>query len=295
MPKNSKNIGLLLTVLLPLVFSLSACVPVVIIAVGAAAGSGVMDEKSRSETQQKPQPATKNEGVIQAPEREPKASVEAMPSSEIKTAKTEPKVHMPEKLPSEAQTTKQALVVQDKTPAVPQRSQLSPELSPQAGGKSLQVYSEAATVNDLINKGWKVSLSEPQQNNMLEVTLYFDASNHFYGFDGCKHFKGKYVASPGNQLLIKSLIVSLKGSTECGNEIERNLFFVNLFTLHDKDIHFSNNDKLVMTLTQIEHFNVNAFLSKAKVKYRTEKSLIKNPDAKKTSAKKTLLKNTVKK
>jgi hypothetical protein len=291
MPKNSKNIGLLLTVLLPLVFSLSACVPVVIIAVGAAAGSGVMDEKSRPETQQKPQPATKSESVIQAPEREPKASVEAMPSSEIKTAKTEPKVHMPEKLPSEAQTTKQAVVVQDKTPDVPQRA----EVSPRTGGKSLQVYSEAATVNDLINKGWKVSLSEPQQNNMLEVTLYFDASNHFYGFDGCKHFKGKFVASPGNQLLIKSLIVSLKGSTECGNEIERNLFFVNLFTLQDKDIHFSNNDKLVMSLSQIEHFNANAFLSKAKVKYRTEKSLIKNPDAKKTSAKKEPLKNTVKK
>ena len=286
MPKNSKNIGLLFSVLLPLVLSLSACVPVVIIAVGAAAGSGVIDEKSPTETQQNPQPATKGEGVIQVPEIKPKASVEAMPSSEIKTAKTEPKVHVPEKLPSEAQTTKQAVVVQDKTPAVPQRS----ELSPNAVGKSSQVYSQAATVNDLINKGWKVSLSEPQQNNMLEVTLYFDDSNHFYGFNGCKHFKGKFVASPSNQLLIKSLIVSLKGSAECGNEIERNLFFVNLFTLHDKEIHLSNNDKLVMSLSQIEHFNANAFLSKAKVKYRTEKSLMKTPDAIKTSAKRAPLK-----
>ena len=79
MPKNSKNIGLLLAVLMPLVFSLSACVPVVIIAVGATAGSGVMDEKSRPETQQNPLPATKGEGVIQAPEPKPEASVEAMP------------------------------------------------------------------------------------------------------------------------------------------------------------------------------------------------------------------------
>ena len=281
MLKNSKNIGLLLAVLLPLVFSLSACVPVVIVAVGAVAGSRVMDEKSRSETQQNPQSSTKGEGIIQAPERKPKASVEAMPSSEIKTAQTEPKVHVPEKLPSEAQaqTTKQALAVQeqDKTPDVPQRS----ELSPQAEGKSSHDHSEAATVNDLINKGWRASLSEPQQNKMLEVTLYFDASNQYYGFDGCKHFKGRYVASSSNQLLIKSLIISSKGSADCGNEIERNLFFVNLFTLHDKDIYLSNNDKLVMSLSQIEHFNANAFLTKAKVKYRTEKSLMKNPDAKK--------------
>jgi hypothetical protein len=284
MPKNYKKIGYLLTVLLPLVFSLSACVPVVIVAaVGAAAGSGVMDEKSRPETQQNPQSVPKGEVVIQAPERELKEPIEAMPSSELKTAKTEPKVRepekmqalspVPEKLPSDAQaqTTKQALVVQDKTPAVPQRS----EVSPQAGGKSSHVYSQATSVNDLIDKGWKVSLSEPQQNYMLEVTLYFDASNHFYGFDGCKHFKGKFVASPGNQLIIKSLIVSLKGSADCGNEIERNLFFVNLFTLHDKDIHLSNNDKLLMTLTQIENFNANAFLTKSKVKYRTEKNSVK--------------------
>jgi heat shock protein HslJ len=303
MPKNSKNIGLPLAVLLPLVFSLSACVPVVIIAVGATAGSGVMDEKSRPETQQNPQPATKGEAVIQAPEPKPEASVEAMPSSEIKTAQTKLKVHVPEKmqtlspvpekLPSEAlaQTTKQALALQDKTPAVPQRS----ELSLRADGKSSHDHSEAATVNDLINKGWKASLSEPQQNNMLEVTLYFDPTNQYYGFDGCKHFKGKYVASPSNQLLIKSLIVSSEGSAECGNEIERNLFFVNLFTLHDKDIYLSNNDKLVMSLSQIEHFNANAFLTKAKVKYRTEKNLTKNPDAKKTSAKKAPLKNSVKK
>ena len=281
MPKKSKNMGLLLAVLLSLVFSLSACVPVVIIAVGATAGRGVMDEKSRPETQQNPQPATKGEGVIQAPEQKPKPSVEALPSSEINTAQTEPKVHVPEKmealspvpekLPSEAQaqTTKQALAVQDKTPNVPQRS----ELSLKADGKSSHDHSEAATLNDLINKGWKATLSEPQQNNMLKVTLYFDASNQFYGFDGCKHFKGKYVASSINQLLIKSLIISSKGSAECGNEIERNLFFVNLFTLHDKDIYLSNNDKLVISLSQIEHFNANAFLTKAKVKYRTKKAL----------------------
>jgi hypothetical protein len=295
MHKKSKNIGLLLAVLLSLVFSLSACVPVVIIAVGATAGSGAMDEKSRPETQQNPQPATKDEGVIQAPE-EPKASVEVLPSSEINTAQTEPKVHVPEnmealspvpeKLPSEAQaqTTKQALALQDKTPDAPQRS----ELSIQADGKSSHVHSEAATVNDLINKGWKASLSEPQQSNMLEVILYFDASNQYYGFDGCKHFKGKYVASPSNQLLIKSLIISSKGPAECGNEIERNLFFVNLFTLHDKDIYLSNNDKLLMSLSQIEYFNANTFLTKAKVKYRTEKKLMKTPDAKKSTAKNSL-------
>jgi len=289
MPKKAKNIGLLLAVLLPLVFSLSACVPVVIIAVGATAGSGVMDEKSRPERQQNPQPATKGEGVIQAPEREPKASVEAMPSSEIKASQTEPKVHVPEKmealspvlekLPSEAQaqTTKQALALQDKTPDAPQRS----ELSTQADGKSSHDHPKVATLNDLINKGWRASLSEPQQNKMLEVTLYFDASNQYYGFDGCRPFKGKYVASSSNQLLIKSLIIFSKGSAECGNEIERNLFFVNLFTLHDKDIYLSNNDKLLMSLSPIEHFNANAFLTKAKVKYRTEKKLMKTPDAKK--------------
>jgi hypothetical protein len=259
MPKGYKKIGFLLTVLLPLVLSLSACVPVVIIAVGAAAGKGVVDEKSRTENQQNPQPATNGEGVIQSKETKPKESIEASSPSEIKTAQIEPKVRVPEK-----------------AAAVPQR----PEVSPQAGGKSLHILSEATTVNDLINKGWKVSLSEPQQNNMLEVTLYFDASNHFYGFDGCKHFKGKFVAGPNNQLLIKSLIVSLKGSTECGNEIERNLFFVNSFSLHDKDIHLSNNDKLVMTLTQIEHFNTNAFLTKAKVKYRTDKNIVKKSGAK---------------
>jgi len=281
MPKKSKNIGLLLAVLLPLVFSLSACVPVVIIAVGATAGRGVMDEKPRPESQQNPQPATKDEGVIQAPEQEPKASVEALPSLEINTAQTEPKVHLPEKmealsplpekLPSEAQaqTTKQALAGQDKMPDVPQRS----ALSPQADGKSSHDHSEATSLNDLINKGWRASLSEPQQNKMLEVTLYFDASNQYYGFDGCKHFKGKYVSSSSNQLLMKSLIISSKGSAECGNEIERNLFFVNLFTLHGKDIYLSNNDKLVITLSQIEHFNANAFLTKAKVKYRTKKAL----------------------
>jgi len=296
MHKKSKNIGLLLAVLLSLVFSLSACVPVVIIAVGATAGSGAMDEKSRPETQQNPQPATKGEGVIQAPEREPIASVEAMGSSEIKASQTEPKVHVPEnmealspvpeKLPSEAQaqTTKQALALQDKTPDAPQRS----ELSIQADGKSSHVHSEAATVNDLINKGWKASLSEPQQSNMLEVILYFDASNQYYGFDGCKHFKGKYVANSSNQLLIKSLIISSKGPAECGNEIERNLFFVNLFTLHDKDIYLSNNDKLLMSLSQIEYFNANTFLTKAKVKYRTEKKLMKTPDAKKSTAKNSL-------
>jgi hypothetical protein len=262
-----------------------------------------MGEKSRPETQQTPQPATKGEDVIQAPEPKPKASVEAMPSSEIKTDQIKPKVHVPEKmqalspvpekLPLEAQpqTTKQVLAVQDKRPAVSQRS----ELSPQSDGKSSHNISEAASVNDLINKGWKVSLSEPHQNNMLEVTLYFDASNQYYGFDGCKHFKGKYVASPSNQLLIKSLIVSPKGTAECGNEIERNLFFVNFFSLHDKDIYLSNNDKLLMSLSQIEHFNVNAFLTKAQVKYRTEKSHMKKPNAKKTSAKKTPLKNSVKK
>lgn len=222
--------------------------PLVVVAVGAAAGKSVVSDKSL-ETSESPKASEqpKAEPTKQAPEALSQEVVSVKPVAENNPPQKQTKT--PEQIP---QPLANADTARSTTP--------------------VETFSVVTQAQHLINKGWKVKLSEVEKNTMMDGILYFDANNNYYGFDGCKKFKGRFVVDAGNQLLIKTLIVSSKGSNDCGNEIERNLFFVNSFKLHDNDLLLSNNDKIVITLTQIDNFNANVFLTNAKVKYRTKKT-----------------------
>ena len=103
------------------------------------------------------------------------------------------------------------------------------------------------------------------KKNISEAILYFDSDNHYYGFDGCKYFKGNFVLDFANEISIKTLLVSSTGSDECGNKIEINLFLANFFKLRDDELLFTDKDKVVLTLTHIDNFNSNDFLRNARL------------------------------
>lgn len=235
MAQNSKIIPLLLFFGLTLL--LQACVPVVIVAVGAAAGKNVISDK---------------------PTESPKAS-------ELSVSK--PISHAPLALTQDSN--QNASAVQNSTP---QKESKDPEQLLEQVAKPVLIKTPVPEKNanfhneySLLKSGWKVKSQEVAKNNISEAILYFDTDNKYYGFDGCKYFKGKFVFDVANQISIKTLLVSSTGSDECGNKNEINLFLANSFRLRDNELLFTDNDKVVLTLTHIDNFNTNDFLRNARL------------------------------
>lgn len=257
MQKKSKQLVLLFSVLFPLILNLSACVPVVVVAVGAAASKTSMGDKTSdlSESQKTidPPKAIEPSKAIEPPKTESVEQALESKTPEVISEKPAAHINPQQKEFKDIQELPKELVKIDSAQPVSQQHD--------------EVVTEAYY---LINQGWKVKLSEVEKNNMVNGVLYFDANGDYYGFDGCKNFKGKYELDAGNRLLIKTLIVSSKGANNCGNDIEQNLFFVNSFKLQGNELILRNNEKHVISLTHIDNFNAKAFLINAKIKYRAK-------------------------
>jgi len=233
--QNSKIIPLLL--LLGLTLLLQACVPVLVVAVGAAAGKNVISDKPTE------LPKAQDLSLSKSMNHEPSALSQdsSQNSSAGQNNSSDKESKDPEQLLE--QVVKPVLV---KTPVPENNANLHNEYS-------------------LLKSGWKVKSQEIAKNNISEAVLYFDTDKHYYGFDGCKYFKGKFVFDVANQISIKTLLVSSTGSDECGNKIEINLFLANSFKLRDDELLFTNNDKVVLTLTHIDNLNTNDFLRNARL------------------------------
>lgn len=114
----------------------------------------------------------------------------------------------------------------------------------------------------LINHGWKVDLTRAT-NNPAEGKLYFAKNNHYYGFDGCRYFRGKYQVEVGGGFLVRSLIVSAQGDADCNNELAKNLFFVNKFEQHNQSVTLLAYQASLAILTPANEFDVDSFIKKA--------------------------------
>ena len=233
--QNSKKIPLLL--LLGLTLLLQACVPVLVVAVGAAVGKN---------------------GISAKPTESPIA--QDLPVSKPMTL---------EPLALTQDTKQNNSAVQNSTSH--KESKNTEQLSEQvAKGEHIKTPVPEGNANfhtehSLLKSGWKVKSKEIAKNNVSEAILYFDTDNRYYGFDGCKYFKGKFVSDFANQIFIKTLLVSSTGSDECGNKIEINLFLANSFMLRDNELLFTDNNKVLLTLTHIDNFNINEFLRNARL------------------------------
>jgi len=233
--QNSKKIPLLL--LLGLTLLLQACVPVLVVAVGAAVGKN---------------------GISAKPTESPIA--QDLPVSKPMTL---------EPLALTQDFKQNSSAVQNSTSH--KESKNTEQLSEQvAKGEHIKTPVPESNANFhkehfLLKSGWKVKSKEIAKNNVSEAILYFDTDNRYYGFDGCKYFKGKFVSDFANQIFIKTLLVSSTGSDECGNKIEINLFLANSFMLRDNELLFTDNNKVLLTLTHIDNFNINEFLRNARL------------------------------
>jgi hypothetical protein len=235
MVQNSKKALLLLPISLS--FFIAACVPVVIVAVGGAAGKSVISDKPPVAAQ--PQDLLVSEPIIHEPLALSQDGNEHLDIGQSSSSQNLPPAR--EKSPEQV-----AILAPIKPPALENN-----------------VY--VIQAHQLLKSGWKIKINEIEKNNMSEIILYFDTDNNYYGFDGCKYFKGKFVLDGGNQIYLKTLLVSSKGSDDCGNKIEINLFMANSFVLLGNDLLLRNNDKLLLTFTYIDNFNANTFLTNVRL------------------------------
>jgi hypothetical protein len=234
MVQNSKII--LLFLLLSLTLLLQACVPLLVVAAGAAGKSVISDKPTESPKTEDLSVSKPDSHAQFAQSKDAKQKTSAGQNSSSHKAS---KGHEP----LTEQVAKEVLL---KTPIPKNNANHHKERS-------------------LLKNGWKIKSQETEKNNIPEAILYFDSDNHYYGFDGCKYFKGNFVLDFANEISIKTLLVSSTGSDECGNKIEINLFLANSFKLRDDELLFTDNDKVVLTLTHIDNFNSNDFLRNARL------------------------------
>lgn len=241
MVQNSKTNLILL--LLGLTFLLSACVPVLVVAVGATAGKSVISDKPTES------PKAQDLSVSKPISHDPLLSHEPLApkqDSNQNTSASQNSISHKESKDPDQLSEKVAKGALMKTPV------------PESNANVQKVHS-------LLKNAWKVKSHEIAKNNMVEGILYFDTDDRYYGFDGCKYFKGKFVLDVANQIFIKTLLVSSTGSNECGNKMEVDLFLANSFILRDNELLITNNDKVVLTLTHLDNFNTNEFLRNARL------------------------------
>lgn len=189
---------------------MSGCVPVVV--VGAAGGGKVLVDNGGQ--QESHEGSSKVDAVAQDGIKTPSAIV--VRDVEVQT------INPPEEL--KAQAIEQTVIPD--SPAHQSQVQKQTEVS----GQPSEISSAKATetrieVSELVNRGWKVSLGGGDNSTGFDGILYFDQQQNFYGFDGCRYFRGKYQADVNSSFMINSLVVSIKGASDCGNEMTRNLFF----------------------------------------------------------------------
>ena len=231
--------------------SLPACVPVVV--VGAAGGGKVLvDNKSgqehgdSSKVDDVAQDRTKTTSAI---DEIRDVEVQAInPAEELKAHAIEQSA-IPDSPAHQPQAEKQS-EVSEQPSEVP----------------SQQATETRVEVSELVNRGWKVSLGGGENSMGLDGILYFDHQQNFYGFDGCRYFRGKYQADVNSSFMINSLVVSSRGASDCGNEMTRNLFFVDSFRPHNGAVALYAKDAVTMTLSVQENFDAKDFLNKAKFK-----------------------------
>ncbi len=229
--------------------SMSGCVPVVV--VGAAGGGKVLVDNRSS---QEDGASSKVDDVAQESTKTTSAIVEIR-DVEVQVVKPAEEL--------KAQAIEQSAVPD--SAAHQSQAQKQPEVS----GQPSEISSAKATetrveVSDLVNRGWKVSLGGGDNSTGFDGILYFDQQQNFYGFDGCRYFRGKYQADVNSSFMINSLVVSSKGASDCGNEMTRNLFFVDSFRPHNGALALYAKDAVAMTLSVQENFDAKDFLNKAK-------------------------------
>lgn len=230
--------------------SMSGCVPVVV--VGAAGGGKVLvDNRGQQESHEG---SSKVDAVAQDGIKTPSAIVEVR-DVEVQVVKPAEEL--------KAQAIEQSAVPD--SAAHQSQAQKQPEVS----GQPSEISSAKATetrveVSELVNRGWKVSLGGGDNSTGFDGILYFDQQQNFYGFDGCRYFRGKYQADVNSSFMINSLVVSSKGASDCGNEMTRNLFFVDSFRPHNGAMALYAKDAVAMTLSVQENFDAKDFLNKAK-------------------------------
>ena len=212
--------------LLMALFALNACVPVIVV---GAAGAGKAYGDHAEDSKDLHADST--------------ASPEMATSNGIQVVKAEPQVN-------------------PQTNVLPAQERIAQEIIPPKLSAPSDAQNDAPA--KLAGQGWKVALNGGQ--NVDVSLLYFDLDQHFYGFDGCRYFKGKYQADSSGSFMINSLVVSSKGSNTCGNDITKNLFFVDSFQMEQDAFALYTKSKLVMTLTPQTPFDAKAFLNKAKFK-----------------------------
>jgi hypothetical protein len=218
--------------LLIALFALNACVPVMVV---GAAGAGKVYGGHTEDSKDLNADNT--------------VSPEMAASNDIQVIKAEPQVNPP-------------------TNELPAQERIAQEIIPPKLSAPSDVQNDAAV--KLIGQGWNVALNGGQ--NADGSLLYFDLDHYFYGFDGCRYFKGKYQADISGSFMINSLVVSSKGSNTCGNDITKNLFFVDSLNIEGAAITLLAQNNLVMTLTPQIPFDAKAFLNKAKFKnYRNRR------------------------
>ncbi len=231
--------------------SMSGCVPVVV--VGAAGGGKVLVDNRSS---QEDGASSKVDDVAQESTKTTSAIVEirdvevqvVKPAEELKAHPIE-QTAIPDSPAHQSQ-------VQKQTEVSGQPSEIS----------SAKATETRVEVSELVNRGWKVSLGGGDNSTGFDGILYFDQQQNFYGFDGCRYFRGKYQADVNSSFMINSLVVSSKGASDCGNEMTRNLFFVDSFRPHNGAVALYAKDVVAMTLSVQENFDAKDFLNKAKFK-----------------------------
>lgn len=255
-----------------LLFSISACVPVVVVGVGAVAGKDVMASKSAKNPSQNAadsQPAF-NENASQTTKQvKPEAKLDEV---ELTPIQVEPELIVVESKPIEVEPAVEVSPKEQAPLDEPQTSQSNETVaSPTLPQEPPKASIESHDVSYLLNKGWTVVAGDQSGDGGSDNVLYFENNGNYHGFDGCRYLKGKYHSDANNQLVIKSLAVSISDAKQCSSQIEVNLLFVNAFRLDNGMIHLMDKDQILLTLSPKEHFDAQSFLIKADFKNKKVK------------------------
>ncbi|CAN4273809.1 Domain of unknown function DUF306, Meta/HslJ [Methylophilaceae bacterium] len=219
-----------------ILLTISACVPVLIVGLGATAGSKVTQENTEAN-----QVIEKNEPI------KTEANQVIEKNEPIKTESVVQKTAAAEPLP------KASLGVDE------------PMISAsQANINSFVLIRPNSDISELHNIGWQITLISDSEMNDSDSVLFLNDNKNYFGFDGCRYFNGRYESKVEGRLLIKSLNVSDRNLKSCENKISTNLIMVDSFSKVGNTLTLHGQGKELIKLTPKVMFDKQAFLRKAR-------------------------------